>query len=535
MTSLPLAKLGKLLGSDIASGEAGLSARLVIEALAERPEYAIDIVESLIAEAAKPEPDEDLVAADVMMLATVLERIRYGIEAGQREAIALADRVRRHLVEARTRGRIEPQLMLLILNQFVGAKLDVGEELQGIMLRMMEEKAGDWDSESLSQGYEGLRGLARELGGDPFDIHAYLNETAEALPEAARVKLALSLLAEADEGLANAALGFLLSSSAKVRAGIARSLADSATDGAARSQPAPLLLRRMTALRNWLPASERAALDVAIERMQQKGAECAPWDKPAKVHAYVSGFDGSGMQGMFVVVKEGRKHAVAGLIGRLGMGVRDAWVRHGVSKREADALLQSGDRLGGMAPVGLDYVAAAVRHFLAGNAQSGLMPPFGLLAFAECARLSGLNPGAISLEDLVARLSGETEPERLMPAAVARTLAASANWPDEHALFDSWFEQGDDIAALLTGKRQSKSKKVAAVLAGPIDRRRRRWAELLAWTAFSAKASTDIGAPWQELSIVARELLSDRPLADIGLMRRLAERTVEANDDRGWA
>ena len=123
-------------------------------------------------------------------------------------------------------------------------------------------------------------------------------------------------------------------------------------------------------------------------------------------------------------------------------------------------------------------------------------------------------------------------PER--PTAVARTLAASANWPDEHALFGTWFEQGDDIAALFAGKRLSRPKKIAAVLADPIERRRRRWAELLAWTAFSAKASTAEGAPWRELSIIARELLADRPLADIGLMRRIAERTVEANDDRGW-
>jgi hypothetical protein len=163
------------------------------------------------------------------------------------------------------------------------------------------------------------------------------------------------------------------------------------------------------------------------------------------------------------------------------------------------------------------------------------MPPFGLLAFAECAGLSGLDPKGIPVEALVARLIGQTEPEYLMPAAVAQVLAGSADWPDEYALFGSWFEQGDDIAALLAGKRQSRPKKVAAILAGHIDRRRRRWAELLAWTAFSARASTAAGAPWRELSIVARELLSDRPLADIGLMRRIAERTVEANGDRGWA
>ncbi len=82
-----------------------------------------------------------------------------------------------------------------------------------------------------------------------------------------------------------------------------------------------------------------------------------------------------------------------------------------------------------------------------------------------------------------------------MPAAVARILAASASWPGEHALFDSWFYEGDDIAALLAGKRQSKSRTLAAILAGPIGHRRHLWAGLPAWTAFSARASTVGGAP----------------------------------------
>jgi hypothetical protein len=324
MTALPFTELGKLLGAEALSGEAGLAARIVTEALARSPEHVIDIVDSLIDEGARPEPDDDLMAADILMLATVLESIRYGVEAGRREAVVLADRVRRHLVEAQARGRIRPRLMLLILNQFVVAKLDVGPELQAVMLRMMEERAGEQDAETLRQGREGLAELARELGGDPFDIHACLTESAEALPEAARVKLVVTVAAEADEALANAALGFLLSSSAEVRGGVARSLADGATDGAARDRAAPLLLRRTTALRNWLPASERPALDAALERMRQTGAECAPWGRPAKVQACASGFDGSGMQGLFVVVKEGRTYAVGGLIGRLGMGVRDA-------------------------------------------------------------------------------------------------------------------------------------------------------------------------------------------------------------------
>jgi hypothetical protein len=85
--------------------------------------------------------------------------------------------------------------------------------------------------------------------------------------------------------------------------------------------------------------------------------------------------------------------------------------------------------------------------------------------------LFGLDPEASPLEELVAQLRGEIEPERLVPAAIAHILAASASWPGEHALFDS-FDEGDEIAVLLAGKRQSKSRTLAAILAGPIDQRR---------------------------------------------------------------
>ena len=66
--------------------------------------------------------------------------------------------------------------------------------------------------------------------------------------------------------------------------------------------------------------------------------------KPGKVEAYSTGFDGSGMQSVFLIVKEGRKHAIVALIGRLGSGLRDAYVRHGASKREVEAVLRAATR-----------------------------------------------------------------------------------------------------------------------------------------------------------------------------------------------
>ncbi len=533
MASLSLAKLGKMLQADVARGEIGPASLFAVDELSAHPELAIAIIDSLIPEAGKTVPDEDAIATGILMLGTVLEGIRYGVEAGRSESKSLAEEVRRHLIAAEAAGRLKPALMLLILNQFVDAKLDVGDELQAVMLRMIEDDAATAPAAALREGVEGLQQLARAFDGNPFDIHGHLKELAEALPEAAQAKMALSLLTEAEEGLAQAALGFLLSPSAEVRKEVGRALAQAAgTAAAARRLDAPILLRRLITLRNGLPGPERPLVDAAIKGLRQKGVACAASVKPGKVEAYATGFDGSGMQSVFLTVKDGRKHTIVALIGRLGSGVRDAYVRHGASKRDVEAVLRSGDQMGGLAPVEFDYVATALRQFLAGNAQSGSLPPFGLLAVAECVGLAELVPESVAIGNVVERICTEIEADDMAPDWVGKVLAESADWPEQYALLQSWFQEGDDVSGLLKGKRLGKSKKIALILAGPIECRRHGWAEKLAWMATFTKAITDAETPWREFAIVARELLSDRPIGEIGLARCIAQQTLEAYEDR---
>ena len=175
MPALALAKMGKMLAADVASGEMGDASRMILHGLEHQPELVIDILEDLIAEGGKPDAEEDIIAADILMLGWTLEFVRYGVEAGRREAIALADRARSTIVEAEAKGQIEPGLLLFILNQFGTAKLDVGDELRQIMMQAIQaqaEQAGEDDD-----GRAGLRAMARDLGEDPFDIHAGLSET----------------------------------------------------------------------------------------------------------------------------------------------------------------------------------------------------------------------------------------------------------------------------------------------------------------------------------------------------------------------
>ena len=49
--------------------------------------------------------------------------------------------------------------------------------------------------------------------------------------------------------------------------------------------------------------------------------------------------DGAGAQSLFALTKRGRRFALASVLVKTEVGVADAWVREGMTKAEADALI----------------------------------------------------------------------------------------------------------------------------------------------------------------------------------------------------
>ena len=93
-----------------------------------------------------------------------------------------------------------------------------------------------------------------------------------------------------DAAVRAAAVGFLCCAWSAVRVELAGMIEQSASEGAV----SPTMLRRMIAVRNWLPANERAALDRAIKACRQHGVACASWPKAAVGRVLATGIDGSG-------------------------------------------------------------------------------------------------------------------------------------------------------------------------------------------------------------------------------------------------
>jgi hypothetical protein len=182
MKTFPLAEMGKVVAADVATGKMGETARLIMSALERQPEVAVDLIESLIAEGAKQEPDDDKIAGDMLMLGRVLEIIRYGVEAGRAEETALAACILTQIGTAEAKGRIDAGLLLVILNLFAAAKLDVGDDLRATMVRAIEANAA-LTNPTEADGADALRDLLAVAGDDPFGAHTILAETADVMPE----------------------------------------------------------------------------------------------------------------------------------------------------------------------------------------------------------------------------------------------------------------------------------------------------------------------------------------------------------------
>jgi hypothetical protein len=517
-----LARLGKLVAADVATGHPGANSWTASQLLEAQPAAVLDLIEMLVTEGHKARPNQQLVAAYVYMIGQALEFIRIDLENGQASAQELADGVRRALLREGTSGRVEPTLLMMILMQFSNAKLDPGAELQRLMANLFEQigleqapsrGGGDFDAY--------LKDLVEEVGGDPFALHAQMLEMAGALPADNRTSLGISLLQTGEASAREAVVGWLLDPSTEVRHAVASALAHSARQGGVSGS----MLRRLIVLRNWLPETNRPGLDGAIQACRRTGVECASWPQAQVYDALASGIDGAGAQSIFVLAREGRRKAIGCLLVKAGVGVRDAWARHGLTRAEMEEFLDQVE--GGMEvfPISLEYVRLAAAHALAVNLASGTMPPFALLDFVETADLQGLQPEALPLERLLAMLEAEADPAAL--GSTAELLARSRAVVDRFGFLASWFEEGAAVKQLLEGKRMARAKRVALVRESLLPEHATKWGDRLARTALLLRHFED-EEPWQEFFVTAREVLAGRPMAEIPLMSRVAEVTVDA-------
>jgi hypothetical protein len=522
-----LLQLAKLVAVDLERGEVNPALRAVGLALLDSPGSVHIVLDLLFAEVGKKRPSGDLCRALIVMIGEALAEVRMALESDlESSAVKLVAELRRTLTEAAYSDRLPPELLMALAQQFAAAKLELGEELRAAMAALADKMAAQTPGIKLEDITSQYAALAEALGDDPFLIHGQLSEDIAAFSDEQRMVIVGSFVTSEVASIRQAALGWLLDPSPSVVMHVAQGLAAAAKHGALSAETT----ERIVLMRPWLEESVQATLDAAVRACRQRSLQSAV--KPvAQISAVIaSGYDGAGAQSVFVVVKRGRKLALASLLVKQGFGVRDAWVREDLSRREADEFFaEIGHQIDSF-DASPEIVRAIIAHRLADNLDRREPPPFGLVQFLEAVSPVQVRANRVTTETLIEQLLDGVPPERQSSKSIAAALSDSKLWPREYAFLQSWFEQSEAVSAVVQGAG-SKKQREESVLRDILPARRARWAELLAWTAKAAEDEVE-GRECIDFALVARELLSDRPLSEIPIASWIAKHTVAASTGR---
>ncbi len=283
----------------------------------------------------------------------------------------------------------------------------------------------------------------------PFAIELFLSEAIHGIAPDAVVALFAHLATESEPIVREAALLGLLNSEPSVRRAVGQALQSS------RHPVSPASLRRLIALRNWLPADERAPVDRAVQSARGNGVECAQWAAGAPATIYASAIDGAGAQGFIIVAPDGKKFRLASLLVKRGFGIRDAWIAPAASKA---AVMRTVDDAGGetsLAAVSRDHLDRAVRHFIGDGMPRGLVPPAGLLAIAELIGAAEWRAEATDWRSGLAQIVGEIPAGERTAARIAEIIEFSEGLGMAAGNCESWFEDDPEIVRIVGAARRN--------------------------------------------------------------------------------
>jgi hypothetical protein len=528
MPRTAIAQIANMIGRELDSGRPSEEAVAAGPLLAEAGATA-EIVGWLLAEAQRKRPDERMIAAYTFMLEGALGTLRLQASGGDLGADHAIAEARNRLNDALQKGGVAPEVLMLVARAFARAELNPGRTLQEAMMSAMEAQSPSLPAALTPDDIsDHFAELAAALDNDPFEIYAELATTAAAFPAEHHAAMTDALAMSDSDAVREAALGFAFSPDPAVSSAALIAVSQQGRGPLVSSK----VVDRLVRMRPWLSETRRPNVDTAIRALRPRSAPPLPVERWEIRSVLASLCDGAGAQSLFALAKRGRRFALASLLVKTEFGVADAWVRDGMTKVEADALIAQIVAGAEAVEISIGLLEQRLADALAINVARDIPPPFGLLQVTETLALGPLHPESISPPALIEALIGDLPPARKNTKAVLAAHRASARWEQEFETVASWFEAGEVVERLLRPLRTHK-RRIEAVSAQLLPARRSFWGERCAWMAATLKESAkDKDNAWSDFALVARDLLGKRALDSIPLATRIASATVEAFEQR---
>ncbi|MFL5279766.1 MAG: hypothetical protein ACJ8AW_01895 [Rhodopila sp.] len=505
--------------------------------LEQTPQALPVITEGLVAAASAQQGkqrDDKLVAGYMEMLALELEFVRYRQDRGWDWAERMLDDYQQTLIKLGEARTLPQEDWFMMASALTEARVPVSEEVQ-TALAAAGFTAQELEPTADMQGM--LRGFLDELANmltSPFEVVETLRRSSAMMPAALRGFLATELALSSQPMLRDAVPLMLLDDDSAVRRDAARALEQAARPDTLSADA----LRRTIAVRNWIPAADRPAVDSMVRKARMAGVEIGSWPAaPADIEYFATMIDGSGAQSVLTVSRSGKKGVFGGVLLRHGTGVVDAWVDIDLSRSKVNRLLKEAQLGGIFTPVDKGYVDAMIQHAIATGIEHNTVPPEPLLQVAEVAGGSEWKDRRLDPKTEADRLFAELKLGERSAEKIWELHTRGLQWMSDDPIISSWFEDGPEVSKTLAKlPRADRPRMIERVMSDILPQERTAWGERFLLMALWAQASTE--SKYREraenLAVVAHAVLSDQKLDSIPIMGVIAMQTVRAFLEGGW-
>ncbi len=466
------------------------------------------------------EEGEELADAYYFLLEVELDFLRVHLDHRHETAHQVREDFERRIIDAIESGEASAEQAMAIVNAMIQKRVPPGAELTAVCEEAFEREAGDLDNADPAAL---CAEIVEQCHDDPFMIREVLYSSAHFGDDAFSAGSIQALLRAPQSAMREGAALGVLDADSDVRRAVAKALAE------VPDTITPPTLRRLIALRRWLPEAERGPIDQAVRSARLAGVECAQWPPGARIaEIRASAPDGSGAQMVMIVTNADGEHRLSALLFKHSGGIADAWTSDPQPMHEIKEMLSeqsSGIRL---LPVSRAYLDRMAGYYLELGLKESAPPPARLLEVAEFVQAPQWQPAECGgWREMLAGVMTEVRSELLTPNSVRQIIATSAKWGMRRQWAASWAEEGEEVEDLFDRYGHRSWKFICdKIIDRILEKHRATWTERFTLTALWMKEAPRHSLPWEHFAIVAHSMLNEIPLRNFPLMHKIAEATA---------
>ncbi len=468
--------------------------------------------------------------ATLILLEESLILIRYSVERDRSWAIDIAEQIQRQIAEKVFKREVDIRIQADLIHVLYESGLELHPQIKVKSQEVIQyysrfsARTGPPDIE------KAFDAVISKADGNPFEVYELVMAELNLLPTEGQLTMIGEMVKSVNPLTREITSFMLLHPNPEIRIHV-----PILVNHLARADTiSPLTLRRMIGLRNWLPEAERPALDELIKRVRHANVQCAPMPSVQSVEAYVSSFDGSGLQGAWIFSRKKQQYQMAMMLVRQGQGVHEAWGETHLRKKDKKSMLRDllGNRMG--TAVRPAFLESQIPHFIWLGQQQNTPPHPLLLHVAETMGVMYWLPQSVDFDDAFASLETMAGSQSLSPENITKVMEESGYWPAGEHFAASWFEDDARVDELLKENfdfpildKDMMVQATGLILVEILQDKTDLWCERLLWMALWARSCKDrTRSLWRKFFIIARELHKGTPLYQIPLMLSVAQRSI---------